>query len=67
MPNKILIFIDKKLKKDISRYFVLSHELGHAILHQNCNNRCDRKNMDKEADFFATSLLMKYTNIQVTT
>lgn len=67
--GQIIIVIDNDLN-DVIKNKVIAHELGHIVLHNNLNIASLKLNtymypqkFEKEADIFATYLLLKNENI----
>lgn len=63
--GKPIVLINQKLKESPKRYFVIAHELYHAVEHSDLagyyvSNDKFRGKLEREANKFAASLILKF-------
>ena len=72
LDSKTIVINEQIAGQDGRMHFTAAHELGHLILHANENKKCkeidnnpkDDKNIEMEADLFASFLLMPTSNVK---
>jgi len=72
LDSKTIVINEQIAEQDGRMHFTAAHELGHLILHANENKKCkeidnnpkDDKNIEMEADLFASFLLMPTNNVK---
>ncbi|WP_373816697.1 ImmA/IrrE family metallo-endopeptidase, partial [Jeotgalibaca porci] len=63
--GKLIVLINQKLKESPERYFVIAHELYHAVEHSDLagyyvSNDKFRGKLEREANKFAATLILRY-------
>ena len=72
LDSKTIVINEQIAEQDGRMHFTAAHELGHLILHANETKKCkeidnnpkDDKNIEMEADLFASFLLMPTNNVK---
>ena len=72
LDSKTIVINEQIAEQDGRMHFTAAHELGHLILHASENKKCkeidnnpkDDKNIEMEADLFASFLLMPTSNVK---
>jgi Zn-dependent peptidase ImmA (M78 family) len=72
LDSKTIVINEQIAGQDGRMHFTAAHELGHLILHANENKKCkeidnnpkDDKNIEMEADLFASFLLMPTSSVK---
>ena len=72
LDSKTIVINEQIAEQDGRMHFTAAHELGHLILHANENKKCkeidnnpkDDKNIEMEADLFASFLLMPTSSVK---